>query len=137
MSATANATHRCKFDSLTPILNVADLGKSLDYYTTVLGFKKDWDWGEPPSFASISRDSVSIFLCEGGQGHSGTWMSVFVDDVDALYEDYKAKGAIVRQPPTNFSWGTREMNVEDLDGHRLRMSSSANDAPSDGIPLCD
>lgn len=134
---TSSKPQVCKFDSLTPILNVADLAASVDYYTNVLGFEQDWDWGEPPTFASVSRDSVCIFLCEGAQGQSGTWMSIFVDDVDALYEDYTAKGAIVRQPPTNFSWGTREMNIEDPDGHRLRMSSSSDDAPSDGVPLCD
>ncbi|MEO1131423.1 MAG: bleomycin resistance family protein [Cyanobacteria bacterium J06639_1] len=139
MMSTPSSSQKtpCKFDSLTPILNVENLRASIDYYVNVLGFKQDWDWGEPPTFASVSRDSVCIFLCEDGQGQSGTWMSVFVDDVDALFAEYEMKGAIVRQAPTNFAWGTREMNVEDLDGHRLRMSSSSNNASSDDVPLCE
>jgi hypothetical protein len=28
----------------------------------------------------------------------------------------------ILDPPTNYPWGTREMLVEDLDGHRFRMS---------------
>ena len=48
-------------------------------------------------------------------------MSIFVQDVDALYEDYQRRGAIIREPPTDYPWGVREMNVEDLDGHRLRV----------------
>jgi uncharacterized glyoxalase superfamily protein PhnB len=48
-------------------------------------------------------------------------MSIFVQDIDALYEDYKRSGAIIREPPTDYPWGVREMNVEDLDGHRLRV----------------
>ena len=127
---------QCKFDGLTPILNVQNIPDSINYYVNVLGFKKDWDWGDPPTFASVSRDDVCIFLCQGGQGQSGTWMSIFVDDVDGLYEDYKAKGAIIRQAPTNFPWGMREMNIEDPDGHRLRIGSSTN-APSDGVALCE
>ena len=46
------------------------------------------------------------------------WMFIFVENVDALYEEYQASGTIIRQKPTNFSWGVREMNIEDLDGHR-------------------
>ena len=57
-----------------------------------------------------------------------------MQDVDALYEDYKRRGAMIRQAPTNFPWGVREMNVEDPDGHRLRLGSDATD-PGDDMPL--
>lgn len=120
LSKTAS---QCKFEGLTPILNVKHIPESIDYYVNRLGFAKDWDWGEPPTFASVSRGSVCIFLCEGAQGQSGTWISIFVDNVDALYEAYQAQGAIIRQAPTNFPWGMREMNVEDPDGHRLRIGT--------------
>jgi uncharacterized glyoxalase superfamily protein PhnB len=53
------------------------------------------------------------------------WMSVFVDDVDALHEEYKKSGTLIRQLPTNMPWGTREMNVQDPDGHRFRMGSDS------------
>ena len=125
---------RCKFGGLTPILNVKNIPESINYYVNVLGFKKDWEWGEPPNFASVSRDEICIFLCQEGQGRSGTWLSIFVDNVDLLYEEYKAKGAMIRQAPTNFPWGMREMNIEDLDGHRLRMGTET-DEPDDNISL--
>ncbi len=73
---------RCKFGGLTPILNVKNIPESINYYVNVLGFKKDWEWGEPPNFASVSRDEICIFLCQEGQGRSGTWLSIFVDNVD-------------------------------------------------------
>ena len=44
---------------------------------------------------------------------------------DALHEEYKKRGTTIRQGPTNYPWGLREMNVEDPDGHRLRMGSAA------------
>ena len=56
------------FDCLTPILHVKDVRASIDHYVNVLGFKKDWEWENPPTFASVSRDKVSIFFCQGGQG---------------------------------------------------------------------
>lgn len=119
-----------EFEGVVPILNVKNVPASMDYYVNKLGFSKKWDWGNPPTFACVVRDKVNIFLCQGAQGRPGTWMSVFIDDVDALYEDYKKTGAIIRLPPTNMPWGTREMNVEDLDGHRLRMGSEAT-GPAD------
>jgi len=124
------------FECVTPILNVKNVPKSIEYYVNVLGFKKDWEWETPATFASVSRDDVHIFLCQEAQGQSGMWMSIFVENVDALYEEYQASGAIIRQKPTNFPWGVREMNIEDPDGHRLRMGTGTNES-ADGVPLCE
>jgi uncharacterized glyoxalase superfamily protein PhnB len=97
---------------------------SLDYYVDKLGFKKKWEWGDPPDFACVARDEVELFLSLGTQRvAAGSWISIFVQDVDALYEDYKKRGAIIRQPPTEYPWGMREMNVEDLDGHHFRLGT--------------
>jgi catechol 2,3-dioxygenase-like lactoylglutathione lyase family enzyme len=116
------------FECATPILNVKSLQASMDYYVQKLGFEKKWDWGDPPDFGCVRRGKVEIFLCEGGQGQPGMWMSIFMDDVDALYEEYKESGATILNPPTNYPWQTREMLVEDLDGHRFRMSGEPPDA---------
>lgn len=110
------------FDGSIPILNVKNFAASMDYYVNKLGFEKKWDWGNPAAFGCVSRGKVSIFLCEGAQGRPGMWMSIFLHDVDALHEEYKKSGAIIREPPMNFPWEHREMLVEDLDGHRFRMS---------------
>jgi uncharacterized glyoxalase superfamily protein PhnB len=122
------------FHNAVPILNVKNVPASIDYYVDKLGFAKLWDWGEPATFACVKRGMVQIFLCQGGQGNPGTWMSIFVDDVDELHEQYKKTGAFIRQAPVNMPWGTREMNVMDLDGHRLRMSGQST-GPPDGIDL--
>ena len=113
------------FHVTTPILNVNNLQASMEYYVQKLGFEKMWDWGDPPDFGCVKRGKVEIFLCQGGQGQPGMWMSIFMDDVDALYEEYKKSGATILNPPANYPWETREMLVEDLDGHRFRMSGEA------------
>lgn len=116
------------FEEAVPILNVKDLGASMDYYVQKLGFEKKWDWGDPPDFGCVGRGKVEIFLCQGCQGQPGMWMSIFMDDVDALYKEYKKSGATILDPPTNYPWQTREMLVEDLDGHRFRMSGTPTGA---------
>ena len=62
------------FTGMTPILNVAQCrGDSSIVLTSVLGFKKDWDWpaeGEDKTFASVSNGPVHVFLSENSQGAS-------------------------------------------------------------------
>ena len=111
------------FSRVTPVLRVNDLAASLDYYVRVLGFHLDWAGDDGSSFASVSRNDCHLFLAAGDQGHPGTWVWVGVSDVDALHEELLAKGARVRQPPTNYPWGSRELHVEDLDGNVLRLGS--------------
>lgn len=123
-----------RFESAIPILNVKNVPAAIAYYVDKLGFHKEWDWGSPATFGCVFRDAVRIFLCEGAQGGPGTWISVFIHDVDALHADYQRRGVIIRQAPTNFPWGLREMNVEDLDGHRLRLGSEAT-GEADGAAL--
>jgi hypothetical protein len=118
-----------EFQGLVPIQRVNSLAVSLDYYLTKLGFRKNWEW---PGFASVSRGKATIFLCEGGQGRPGMWMSIFLDDVDALYAEYKERGAMIVEPPMNFPRGHRELLVTDPDGHRLRMSGNPTGPPDEG-----
>jgi catechol 2,3-dioxygenase-like lactoylglutathione lyase family enzyme len=106
------------FEGSQPILRVSDLNASVDYYVNVLGFKLDFR----ESIASVSRGRCALFLVEGDQGHPGGWVWVGVSDVDAVYDEYRASGARIRQPPTNFSWAC-EMQVEDPDGNVLRLGS--------------
>lgn len=108
------------FHAASPILPVSDLAKSLDYYVRVLGFAVYWQ--DATGMASVTRDGCALMLCQGDQGHAGTWVWVGVTDVDALHEDLKARGAIVRHPPSDYPWA-REMQIADPDGNVLRLGS--------------
>lgn len=120
-----------KFNKAVPILYSTDVARSLAYYTDVLGFEHRWDWESPPSFGGVVKDEVELFFCLEDQGQPGTWLSIMVDDVDAYYEDIKAKGAVIVMPPTDEPWNMREMLVKDPDGHILRMGHSIECEPED------
>ena len=115
-----------KFKNAVPILFSSDVARSLRYYIDVLGFEHKWEWGYPPTFGGVSKESVQIFFCENGQGNPGTWVSIFVDNVDGYYEQIKQKGAKIISSPETMQWGVREMLVEDPDGHRIRFGQSAS-----------
>jgi predicted N-acetyltransferase YhbS/catechol 2,3-dioxygenase-like lactoylglutathione lyase family enzyme len=113
------------FKHQVPILYSTDIPRSIAYYTGVLGFEHKWEWGSPPTFGGVSKDHVEIFFCKDGQGHPGTWMSIFIQNVDEYHETIREKGAKIINPPQTYEWGVRELLVEDPDGHRIRFGHSA------------
>jgi len=114
-------------ECLTPILYVRDFAEAMNYYTQKLLFEKLWDWGDPPTFGAVRLGQVEIFFCLGGQGHPGTWLSIFVDDVDDYFERIKRLGADVIFGPTDEPWGVREIHVRDPNQHVIRFGH--------GIPM--
>ncbi len=117
-----------KLAGVTPILKVKDLAASLAYYTGSLGFAVNWQTG---NFGSVSRDRCSLMMTEDAQGHAGTWLWIAVSDVEALFAEWTGSGAMIRQGPTNFPWGSLEMQVTDPDGHVLRFASDGKP----GVPF--
>jgi catechol 2,3-dioxygenase-like lactoylglutathione lyase family enzyme len=111
-----------------PILHVGSLRASQRYYRDALGFKVDWEYGEPPDFGAVSRGDAVLFMCQGCQGNPGSWMMIFTPNVDRLYQEISGKGAIVKMPPTDMPWGLREMQVADPDGNIIRFGCSSGHA---------
>jgi len=129
-----------KVHHVTPILNVSNVGETFEWFEK-LGWQKAWDWGTPPTFGGVCCDDSEIFLCEGGQGgrgrtglpmtfgpesdeaaEKGVWMSIWVDDVDAVHKRCLEQGIEITWPPTDMAWNTREMHVRHPDGHVFRIS---------------
>jgi len=123
MSTSAKISAEC----LTPILYVRDFEEAMNYYTEKLLFEKLWDWGDPPTFGAVRLGQVEIFFCLHGQGHPGTWLSIFVDDVDDYFERISQRGADVIFGPTDEPWGVREIHVRDPNQHVIRFGH--------GIPM--
>jgi catechol 2,3-dioxygenase-like lactoylglutathione lyase family enzyme len=125
---------------LNPILNVSDLQASFAWFEK-LGWRKAWEWGEPADFGGVKSGHCEIFLCRDGQGGRGrseraatfgpeadpsaeraVWMSVWVDDVDAVHARCVAEGLEVTWPPTDMPWNVRETHVRHPDGHVFRIT---------------
>jgi catechol 2,3-dioxygenase-like lactoylglutathione lyase family enzyme len=134
---------------LTPILNVSNIRESFEWFEK-LGWKKGWDWGDPPDFGGVFSGEFEIFLCENGQGgrgkgdaaatlgteadswaDKGSWLCILVDDVDAVYQQCLAQGLEVTRPPTDMPWHLREMHVRHPDGHVFRIGHSLEEEDDD------
>jgi hypothetical protein len=138
-----------KIEDITPILNVSDIAASMAWFQK-WGWKKLWDWGTPPTFGGVGSDDHGIFLCLGAQGgrgkgsntttftvdgdemaDKGVWMSVFVDDVDAVHKMCVAAGLDVTFPPTNMPWNVREFHLRHPDGHVFRVGTGTEGEKTD------
>ena len=119
----AECSHGGELSCPRPILNVHNLVAAEDYYRNALGFDVDWEDGDPPDFASVSRAEATIFMCEGCQGNPGSWMMIFARDVNALHTELSRRGAQIRMPPKDMPWGLRELHVSDPDGNVIRFAT--------------
>jgi catechol 2,3-dioxygenase-like lactoylglutathione lyase family enzyme len=131
---------------LTPILNVSNLQESFAWFEK-LGWEKSWDWGDPPDFGCVCSGECAIFLCQDGQGgrgkgtlattmgsvgndaaDKGSWLTIWVDDVDATHRHCLEQGLEVTWPPTDMPWHMREMHLRHPDGHVFRIGRGIEEA---------
>jgi hypothetical protein len=131
--------------AITPIINDSDLSASFAWFEK-WGWKKLWDWGAPPTFGAVGSGECEIFLCKGAQGgrgrgtntttfqqqgdeeaDKGIWMSIWVEDVDAVHSQCVDAGLEVTFRPTNMPWNVREMHLRHPDGHVFRVSRGLHD----------
>jgi catechol 2,3-dioxygenase-like lactoylglutathione lyase family enzyme len=100
-------------------LTVADINTAVDFFTTKLGFKLGFTWGEPPTFAGVILDRVQIFLQKGQPHPTGVSACFMVGDADELYEFHRAGGVEIATPIGDREYGIRDYTIRDLNGHYL------------------
>jgi predicted enzyme related to lactoylglutathione lyase len=121
---------------VSPVLLVSDLDRSVAYYGERLGFECEV-YGEPPNFASASRDGVSILLAlapdsarlvPNWQIVENMWnVNIRVDDADAAYAEVQERGAPIDYTIYDAPHGFREFGVQDPDGHDIAFGQPLSD----------
>lgn len=121
----------------TPQLFIADLPASCDFVGETLGFTVEFTYGEPPVYGQVARDGSRLALRRVDRpilaGINAAMAvdpdmlaaALTVDDVKALYQEFKASGAVFHQALRTEAWGARTFVVRDLDGNLLLFAGSA------------
>jgi uncharacterized glyoxalase superfamily protein PhnB len=110
-----------------PVLHVASSAAAEAHYCDRLGFTRKFAYRPDadradPCYLGLMRDEAWLHLSSfSGDGVSGGVVFVVVDDVDALYAEFRRKGVHIELPPTDQTWGNREMYVQDVDGNSIRF----------------
>jgi uncharacterized glyoxalase superfamily protein PhnB len=118
----------------SPVLGVRDVRKTAEYYRDVLGFNLDPEHGvfqptadEPGGVYGIVERSGAMVHFQIRRGElperkRGTFerdLYIYVHDLAALHAELQRRGANIVQPPKVAPYGIREIEVVDLNGHRL------------------
>jgi len=116
------APKSAKLSAAAPVFVVEDVKRSVEHYRKVLGFRTEFEYGNPTSYAGVERDNLLIHLQAAREskwkpGQSAVY--VFVTDVDALYRELKSSGARIVNGPKDYPYGMRDFDVQDLDGNSL------------------
>lgn len=113
------------FSSAT-VIHVNDFRSSLDYYTKVLGFTFDFEFGQ---YAGLFIDEVFVHISgaenPGRKKPAGSaHLCIDIDNVDDYYQRLSANGAIISVTLEDRVYGMRDFAVDDPDGNTLVFGSA-------------
>jgi|SRR4051794_31628669 uncharacterized glyoxalase superfamily protein PhnB len=112
-----------KLSSVSPIFQVSNLQRGIDFYTRVMGFELGWTWGTPPDRASLCRDAVEIML-ELEREPRTSHVYLQVNGVDAYFEQVIRDGAKVVVPLADRVYGMRDGRISDPDGNHVGLGEA-------------
>ncbi|MDB5429418.1 MAG: bleomycin resistance protein [Caulobacter sp.] len=112
--------------AIVPILFVRDVPIAAAFYRDKLGFEIDFLYGEPPFYGAVRRGGARLHLRHvrdpnfaelAAREASLILATVEVEDIQALYAEFEAKGVVFPQTVTRQVWGGTEFHVRDPDGN--------------------
>jgi len=109
-----------------------DISRTLAYYKDKLGFECVGTWQDPPAYAIVARDGHAIhFRCAepptaNPDKYADELLDAYlsIDDADALYTEYEARGVEFTRELGNTPWNSREFVVKDCDGRLLAFGAN-------------
>jgi uncharacterized glyoxalase superfamily protein PhnB len=109
-----------------PILFVRDVTAAARFYEARLGFRLDFLHGEPPFYASVSRDRARLHLRFVDQPNFSELAArerslivamIAAGDVKQLFKEFEARGVDFPQRLARQPWGGLDFHVRDPDGN--------------------
>jgi DNA-binding transcriptional MerR regulator/catechol 2,3-dioxygenase-like lactoylglutathione lyase family enzyme len=108
---------------LMPRLPVSNMDRSVAYYQEALGFRLAWRTVNG-ALAALASGEIEVLLLVpwSGDGLPPPQSAyVYVEDPDALCDEYRQAGADIVDPVAARPYGMRDFVVRDPDGHRFTL----------------
>jgi catechol 2,3-dioxygenase-like lactoylglutathione lyase family enzyme len=121
-----------RFERAVPVLQVADVGRSIDWYVATFGFDPDPFPPNPPyAFAILRRDGAEMMLQGGTSSRPAdakeegwtVYLRIAGDGLLDVAESVRRATPLARGPERMF-YGLVEFEVIDPDGYRVCVSGS-------------
>lgn len=110
--------------SVTPILRMFDVEKTIEFYVDFLGFQKQWEHRFEPDFPlymEVSLGSCILHLSEHhGDATPGSAIRIETSNLEDYHLVLSKKNYRYARPGIEHTpWGTKEVRVGDPSGNRL------------------
>ena len=116
-----------KIRNASSIINVADVLTTLLWYQDKLGLQVEFAWGEPVMHGSIIAGETTFHFSRSEPTEPRTaYMTLYVSDLDELYEDIAGQGVTVVQPPETMEWGMRAFMINDCNGDLVMFADPSS-----------
>ena len=132
------------YPQVTPYLSIDGAEAAIEFYGKVLGARERMRMGAPEGkigHAELELGDSLIMLSDPFSemgvrgpkeiGGSPVTISVYVEDVDAVFDAALEAGATSLRPVENQFYGDRSGQFEDPFGHRWSVATHVEDVPPD------
>jgi catechol 2,3-dioxygenase-like lactoylglutathione lyase family enzyme len=121
-----------RFLNVAPRLPVADLDRTITFYTELLRFDCGALWPEhSPTFAILDRDQINVQFEVAAAGTSIGNATLSFDVEDALAVKEMLGGRVpIEWGPEVYWYGRREFAIRDPDGYVIIFSEETGDQPT-------
>lgn len=124
-SSDARNAHRIR--TASAIINVEDVGATLLWYQDKLGLQVEFAWGDPVVHGGIIAGNCSFHFSQSEPtGPTTAYMTLYVNELDALYEDIRQRDVAVLGPPEVMPWGMRAFMIHDLNGSLVMFADPSS-----------
>jgi len=137
MPQNRDTVTRAKIAPWAHVLAVNDIDLSAGYFSEKLGFTLTW--ADASDWRLVQRDGVRVMLGKcpnatpAAQLGPHSWFAYLdVENVDDLHSEFIDSGAIILQPPSDKSYGMRELVIATPDGHRIVFGQDINRGAASG-----
>ena len=119
--------------AVIPILVYPDVRAAVEWLETVFGFVERVQIGEDHRSQMAFGEGAMIVADVRGErlpprpGEETHRVMVRVDDAEAHCRHVRAHGARILKEPTDYEYGERQYETEDLAGHRWTFSQTLRD----------
>ena len=129
----ADYSHKDQNIGTLPVLPVADVESTVDFYVNKLGFEEKFrqqSEGGDVVNAQVHKEGCNIMLnhnpSDAGRAGGGIylWIRLHREDIDSFFERVQANGVSVIDEIRDQFWGDRAFSVRDCNGFALAFNKS-------------
>jgi len=118
-----------KVQIAVPVIATSDVIETTRYFEEVLGFERQWIWGDPPEYAGLKAGEAQLYInydpdLAEAIGEDGLAPEIFlwVEEIESVYAQHLDNGAEVIEELSERPWGAKHYVVLEPNGYRIKIA---------------